>query len=78
MQYDFLFDKESHLLAIGYNVDSHRRTQVTTTAGFGSKALHFVAIAQGQLPQESWFCSGRLLTDAGGERSSFHGAVDVE
>ncbi len=27
----------------------------------------FVAIAQGQLPQESWFALGRLLTTAGGE-----------
>ena len=27
----------------------------------------FVAIAQGQLPQESWFALGRLLTNAGGE-----------
>jgi hypothetical protein len=27
----------------------------------------FVAIAQGQLPQESWFALGRLLTRAGGE-----------
>ena len=27
----------------------------------------FVAIAQGQLPQESWFALGRLLTVAGGE-----------
>ena len=27
----------------------------------------FVAIAQGQLPQESWFALGRLLTMAGGE-----------
>jgi hypothetical protein len=27
----------------------------------------FVAIAQGQLPQESWFALGRLLTSAGGE-----------
>jgi cyclic beta-1,2-glucan synthetase len=26
-----------------------------------------VAIAQGQLPQESWFALGRLLTIAGGE-----------
>ena len=28
---------------------------------------NFVAIAQGELPQESWFALGRLLTTAGGE-----------
>ena len=27
----------------------------------------FVAIAQGQLPQENWFALGRLLTTAGGQ-----------
>ena len=68
MQYDFLFDKESHLLAIGYNVDSHRRDpSYYDLLASEARLCNFVAIAQGQLPQESWFALGRLLTNAGGE-----------
>ena len=68
MEYDFLFDETRHLLAIGYNVGEHRRDSsyydlLASEARFSS----FVAIAQGQLPQESWFALGRLLTTAGGE-----------
>jgi cyclic beta-1,2-glucan synthetase len=35
----------------------------------------FVAIAQGQLPQESWFALGRLLTRAGGDPCWSRGAA---
>ncbi|MCX6091047.1 MAG: cyclic beta 1-2 glucan synthetase, partial [Candidatus Atribacteria bacterium] len=68
MEYDFLFDKTRHLLAIGYNVSERRQD-----SGFydllasEARLCSFVAIAQGQLPQESWFALGRLLTNAGGE-----------
>jgi cellobiose phosphorylase len=68
MEYDFLFDKARHLLAIGYNVgerrlDSSYYDLLASEARLGS----FVAIAQGKLPQESWFALGRLLTTAGGK-----------
>jgi cyclic beta-1,2-glucan synthetase len=68
MEYGFLYDETRHLLAIGYNVDERRRDQsfydlLASEARFTT----FVAIAQGQLPQESWFSFGRLLTSAGGE-----------
>jgi cellobiose phosphorylase len=68
MEYDFLFDKARHLLAIGYNVSEHRRDSsyydlLASEARFSS----FVAIAQGKLPQDSWFAMGRLLTTTGGE-----------
>ena len=68
MDYDFLYDKRRHLLAIGYNVGDCRRDPsyydlLASEARFAS----FVAIAQGQLPQESWFSLSRLLTTAGGE-----------
>jgi cyclic beta-1,2-glucan synthetase len=68
MAYDFLFDKERHLLAIGYNV-AERRLDSSYYDLLASEARlsSFVAIAQGQLPQESWFALGRLLTTAGGE-----------
>ncbi len=68
MDYDFLFDESRHLLAIGYNVSERRRDAsyydlLASEARLGS----FVAIAQGQLPQESWFALGRLLVIAGGD-----------
>jgi len=68
MEYGFLYDKALHLLAIGYNASERRRDSsfydlLASEARFST----FVAIAQGQLPQESWFALGRLLTTAGGE-----------
>jgi cyclic beta-1,2-glucan synthetase len=68
MEYDFLFDKARHLLAIGYNVTDHRRDSgYYDLLASEARLCNFVAIAQGQLPQESWFALGRLLTSAGGE-----------
>lgn len=68
MEWEFLYDRTRHLLAIGYNVSESRRDEsyydlLASEARLGS----FVAIAQGQLPQESWFALGRLLTATGGE-----------
>ncbi|MCI0362798.1 MAG: hypothetical protein L0219_02885 [Phycisphaerales bacterium] len=66
--YEFLYDKERHLLAIGYNVADHR-----LDAGFydllasEARLVSYVAVAQGKLPQEHWFSLGRLLTNAGGK-----------
>ena len=68
MQYDFLFDAQRRLLAIGYNVtESRRDTSYYDLLASEARAASFVAIAQGELPQESWFALGRLLTSAGGE-----------
>jgi cellobiose phosphorylase len=68
MEYDFLFDKARHLLAIGYNVDERRRdSSYYDLLASEARLSIFVAIAQGQLPQESWFSLGRLLTSIGGE-----------
>ncbi|MCE5265265.1 MAG: cyclic beta 1-2 glucan synthetase [Deltaproteobacteria bacterium] len=68
IEYGFLFDKARHLLAIGYNV-AERRQDPSFYDLLASEARlsSFVAIAQGKLPQESWFALGRLLTTAGGE-----------
>jgi len=68
MEYGFLYDETRHLLVIGYNVDERRRDSsyydlLASEARFSS----FVAIAQGQLPQESWFALGRLITTVDGE-----------
>jgi len=68
MEYGFLYDKTSRLLAIGYNVDELRRdTSYYDLLASEARLINFVAIAQGQVPQESWFALGRLLTSAGGE-----------
>jgi cellobiose phosphorylase len=67
MEYDFLFDKGCQLLAIGYNVGERRRdSSYYDLLASEARLCNFVAIAQGQLPQESWFALGRLLTTAGG------------
>lgn len=68
MDYDFLYDAERRLLTIGYNVNEHRRD-----AGYydllasEARLASFVGIAQGVLPQDTWFALGRLLTSSGGE-----------
>ncbi len=68
MEYDFLYDKASRLLAIGYHVDELRRdASYYDLLASEARLINFVAIAQGQVPQESWFALGRLLTSAGGE-----------
>ncbi|WP_243760378.1 glycoside hydrolase family 94 protein [Pseudomaricurvus hydrocarbonicus] len=68
MEYELLYDRSSHLLAVGYNVDECRcDTSYYDLLASEARLCNFVAIAQGQLPQESWFALGRLLTKAGGE-----------
>ncbi len=67
MEYGFLFDKGRQLLAIGYNVSERRRdTSYYDLLASEARLCNFVAIAQGQLPQESWFALGRLLTASAG------------
>ncbi len=67
MNYDFLYDKRRHLLAIGYNVAERRQdTSFYDMLASESRLANFVAIAQGKLPQESWFALGRLLTPTAG------------
>jgi cyclic beta-1,2-glucan synthetase len=68
MQYDFLYDKARHLLTIGYNVDELRQdSSYYDLLASEARLCTFVAIAQGQVPQESWFALGRLLVIAGGD-----------
>ena len=63
MEWGFLFDRSRELFAIGFNVTSNRLDNsyydlLASEARLGS----FVAIAQGQVPQDHWFKLGRLLT----------------
>ena len=68
MDYDFLFDKTRQLLTIGYNLDERRAdTSYYDLLASEARLTCFVGIAQGQLPVDSWFALGRLLTRAGGE-----------
>ena len=68
MDFVFLYDRSRHLLAIGYNVTEHRRdTGYYDLLASEARLANFVAIAQNQLPQESWFSLGRLLTEVGGD-----------
>src|SRR5205085_9193370 len=63
----FLYDTSCHLLTIGYNVDDRRHD-----AGYYDllasevRLAVFVAIAQSQLPQQSWFALGRQSAALGG------------
>jgi cellobiose phosphorylase len=68
MEYGFLYDEGSHLLSIGFSVDEQRPdASYYDLLASEARLSVFVAIAQGQLPQEGWFSLGRLLTSAGGE-----------
>jgi cellobiose phosphorylase len=68
MDYEFLYDRTRHLLAIGYNADEFRRdASFYDLLASEARLCSFVAIAQGKLPQESWFALGRLLTNASGD-----------
>ena len=68
MKFDFLYDASRHLLSIGYNVDDRRRdSSFYDLLASEARLSTFIAIAQGQIPQESWFALGRLLTITSGE-----------
>ncbi len=72
MDYTFLFDKDRKLLSIGYNVTNSRLdTSYYDLLASEARLAHFIAIAQGQLPQESWFALGRLLTISNGNSVLF-------
>ena len=66
MDYEFLYDASRHLLCIGYDV-ADRRPDASYYDLLASEARLgcFVAIAQGRIPQKSWFALGRLLTGIG-------------
>jgi cellobiose phosphorylase len=67
MEFGFLYDPARHLFAIGYNVDKGLRdTSYYDLLASEARLPCFVAVAQGQVPQESWFALGRMLTSAGG------------
>ena len=63
LEYDFIYDSTRKLLSIGYNVDDNRRdASYYDLLASEARLAVFVGIAQGHIPQESWFSLGRLLT----------------
>src|SRR4029077_19648047 len=55
-----------NLLSIGYNVEEHRcDNSYYDLLASEARLTTFVGIAQGKLPQESWFALGRQLTSQG-------------
>ncbi|MDR3254429.1 MAG: hypothetical protein LBT31_02535 [Synergistaceae bacterium] len=69
IEYGFLYDEARRLLTVGYNV-TELRADPSCYDLLASEARQavFVGIAQGLLPQESWFALGRRLASAGGEQ----------
>ena len=66
IEYDFLYDRSQHLLTIGYNAEEHRKDNgYYDLLASEARLTTFLAIAQGKLPQESWFSLGRQLTNVG-------------
>jgi cyclic beta-1,2-glucan synthetase len=73
---EFLYDRERHLLAIGYNVGEHRLdASHYDLLASEARLASFVAIAQGKLPQEHWFALGRRLTAPAASRRCCRGAA---
>jgi len=67
MEWDFLYDKSSNLLTIGYNVqERHIDASFYDLLASEARLCTFIGIAQGKLPEESWFALGRLLTNVDG------------
>ncbi len=67
MEWDFLYNKTSHLFTIGYNVQEHHMdTSYYDLLASEARLCTFIGIAQGKIPIESWFALGRLLTNVDG------------
>jgi cellobiose phosphorylase len=66
MDYDFLYDRTQYLLSIGYNFEEQKKdNSYYDLLASEARLTTFVGIAQGKLPQESWFALGRQLTNVG-------------
>jgi cellobiose phosphorylase len=66
MDYDFLYDRSQRLLSIGYDMDEQKKDNgYYDLLASEARLTTFVAIAQGKLPQESWFALGRQVTNSG-------------
>ena len=77
MEYDFLFDKVRHLLAIGYNVSEHRRgCESLRSAGVRSKVVQLRSDCTGTTSAGELVCAWTVCSQpSAGSRYSFPGAV---
>ncbi|HKY22593.1 MAG TPA: glucoamylase family protein [Vicinamibacterales bacterium] len=67
---EFLFDRQRHLFAIGYNVTEGRRDSTFYDAlASEARLASFIAIAMRHVSQEHWFKLGRLMTPVGPHRA---------
>jgi cellobiose phosphorylase len=65
VEYGFLYDEARHLMTIGYNASARRRdSSYYDLLASEARLVSFVAIAQGQVPQDNWFALGRQLTSS--------------
>jgi cyclic beta-1,2-glucan glucanotransferase len=65
VEYGFLYNEPRHLLTIGYNASARRRdSSYYDLLASEARLVSFVAIAQGQVPQDNWFALGRQLTSS--------------
>ena len=66
VDWDFLYDKSKHLFNIGYKPDEYQYDpSYYDLLASESRLATFVAIAQGKIPEESWFALGRLVSNPG-------------
>jgi cyclic beta-1,2-glucan synthetase len=68
MDFSFLFDPARELFSIGFNVTDRRGdSSFYDLLASEARLCSYVAIAQGQVPQDHWFSLGRLLISLGGD-----------
>jgi cellobiose phosphorylase len=68
MDFTFLFDKERDLFSIGFNVTEARRDgSFYDLLASEARLCSFIAVAEGQVPQDHWFSLGRLLVTPRGK-----------
>lgn len=66
IDFDFLYDRSRHLLSIGYNAETEKRDKgCYDLLASEARVAAYVGIAQGKIPQQSWFALGRPLVRDG-------------
>ena len=69
MDFAFLYEPRRKLLAVGYDLTQNRPERSTyDLLASEARIAAFVAVAKGDIPQESWFHLGRTLVAARAER----------
>ncbi|WP_307726908.1 GH36-type glycosyl hydrolase domain-containing protein [Massilia psychrophila] len=69
MDFSFLYNTTTNLMAIGYNAsDCRLDASCYDLLASEIRLASFVGIAQGQFPQEHWFALGRQLCVVGGQQ----------